>query len=157
MSGQLGAQARGRRLELQRLFSGFPDGKAGLGLLLLRVSIGAALLGQCVLSVARGLTASWSGALDVLSILAASALVAGALTPAAGVVAACVSLVRAFAPPAAAGAYGLDVGASLGLLIVIGVTVALLGPGAYSVDARLFGRREIVVPRAPRSGRCEDA
>jgi hypothetical protein len=30
------------------------------------------------------------------------------------------------------------------------VTVALLGPGAFSVDARLFGRREIVVPRAAR-------
>jgi hypothetical protein len=24
----------------------------------------------------------------------------------------------------------------------------LLGPGAFSVDARLFGRREIVIPRA---------
>ena len=32
------------------------------------------------------------------------------------------------------------------------VTVALLflGPGAYSVDARLFGRREIVIPRRSR-------
>jgi hypothetical protein len=25
-----------------------------------------------------------------------------------------------------------------------------VGPGAFSVDARLFGRREIVVPRASR-------
>jgi hypothetical protein len=32
----------------------------------------------------------------------------------------------------------------------MGLTIALLGPGAYSVDARLFGRREIVVPRARR-------
>jgi len=77
-------------------------------------------------------------------------VVAGALTPAAGVVAAGVTLVRPFAPPAAAGAYGFDDGASLGLLFVMGVTVALLVPGAFSVDARLFGRREIVVPRAAR-------
>ena len=26
------------------------------------------------------------------------------------------------------------------------VSIALLGPGAYSLDARLFGRREIVFP-----------
>jgi hypothetical protein len=25
---------------------------------------------------------------------------------------------------------------------------ALLGPGAYSLDARLFGRREIIIPQA---------
>jgi len=26
------------------------------------------------------------------------------------------------------------------------IVIALLGPGAYSVDARLFGRREVVFP-----------
>ena len=26
------------------------------------------------------------------------------------------------------------------------IVIALLGPGAYSVDARLFGRRELVFP-----------
>jgi hypothetical protein len=26
------------------------------------------------------------------------------------------------------------------------LTVAGLGPGAFSVDARLFGRREIIIP-----------
>ncbi len=31
-------------------------------------------------------------------------------------------------------------------MIVIAAAVALLGPGAFSVDARLFGRREIVIP-----------
>jgi hypothetical protein len=25
-----------------------------------------------------------------------------------------------------------------------------LGPGAFSLDARLFGRREIIIPPAPR-------
>jgi uncharacterized membrane protein YphA (DoxX/SURF4 family) len=37
--------------------------------------------------------------------------------------------------------------------IVISAAIALLGPGAYSVDARAFGMREIVIPlRAPSSG-----
>jgi uncharacterized membrane protein YphA (DoxX/SURF4 family) len=31
-------------------------------------------------------------------------------------------------------------------MIVMAVALALLGPGAFSVDARLFGRREIVIP-----------
>ncbi len=33
-------------------------------------------------------------------------------------------------------------------VIVVAAAVALLGPGAYSVDARLFGMREIVIARS---------
>lgn len=31
--------------------------------------------------------------------------------------------------------------------IVLSAAVALLGPGAFSLDARLFGRREIIIPK----------
>jgi uncharacterized membrane protein YphA (DoxX/SURF4 family) len=31
-------------------------------------------------------------------------------------------------------------------LIVLSIAVALLGPGAFSLDARMFGRREITIP-----------
>ena len=30
--------------------------------------------------------------------------------------------------------------------IAVSTALAFLGPGAYSIDARLFGRREIVIP-----------
>ena len=33
------------------------------------------------------------------------------------------------------------------------IAIALLGPGAYSVDARLFGRREIVFPSEEKDDR----
>ena len=33
------------------------------------------------------------------------------------------------------------------MVVVAGVAVALIGPGAFSVDSRLFGRREIIIPR----------
>jgi uncharacterized membrane protein YphA (DoxX/SURF4 family) len=33
------------------------------------------------------------------------------------------------------------------LALMMAISLALLGPGAYSVDARLFGRREITIPR----------
>jgi uncharacterized membrane protein YphA (DoxX/SURF4 family) len=37
-------------------------------------------------------------------------------------------------------------------LTAMSVILVLLGPGAYSLDARLFGRREIIIPdsRRPR-------
>jgi len=75
---------------------------------------------------------------------AALALAAGVLTPLAGV---------AVAILATAGAMGIGVSRSnTEALLVAGTAVAaaLLGPGAYSVDARLFGRREIVLSHAPR-------
>ena len=31
-------------------------------------------------------------------------------------------------------------------IAVLAVVVALLGPGAFSIDARMFGRREILIP-----------
>jgi uncharacterized membrane protein YphA (DoxX/SURF4 family) len=36
-------------------------------------------------------------------------------------------------------------------LIVMALVVVLVGPGAFSVDARVFGRREIIIPDAPRA------
>jgi hypothetical protein len=41
---------------------------------------------------------------------------------------------------------------SSALAVVFGLTILVaiigLGPGAFSVDARVFGRREIIIPRA---------
>jgi uncharacterized membrane protein YphA (DoxX/SURF4 family) len=37
-----------------------------------------------------------------------------------------------------------------GYIAVISIALLLLGPGAVSVDARLFGRREIIIPDDPR-------
>jgi len=34
-------------------------------------------------------------------------------------------------------------------LAVISAALVLLGPGAFSLDARLFGRREIIIPEGP--------
>lgn len=34
-------------------------------------------------------------------------------------------------------------------LVVLAAAIFLLGPGAFSLDARLFGRREIIIPKNP--------
>ena len=31
-------------------------------------------------------------------------------------------------------------------VVVLAAVIALLGPGAFSIDARMFGRREILIP-----------
>ena len=36
-------------------------------------------------------------------------------------------------------------------LIVMAIAIAVLGPGAFSLDARMFGRREIVIPTTGRA------
>jgi hypothetical protein len=38
------------------------------------------------------------------------------------------------------------------LSAVIALAVICLGPGALSLDARLFGRREIIIPTSFRKG-----
>jgi hypothetical protein len=35
-------------------------------------------------------------------------------------------------------------------VIVLTTVIALIGPGAFSIDARMFGRREILIPHTPR-------
>ncbi len=34
------------------------------------------------------------------------------------------------------------------LVVLVATAIAFLGPGAFSLDAALFGRREIVIPQA---------
>ena len=74
----------------------------------------------------------------ILSVLATAAgmlLIAGLWTPIAGALAAVVELWSAFSPPGDALIHIL--------LVTLGAALALVGPGAWSVDARLFGWKRI--------------
>ena len=134
---------------LQRFFSTFPSGLPGLGLVLLRLTLGAGLIGRGVLSFGEraeaGLT-PWG--LDVLGIPLGAALLVGFLTPALATVAVLTNLGTATMRIALGHTGTLEGELSRLLLAAIAAALALLGPGAFSVDARLFGRREIVVPRS---------
>jgi uncharacterized membrane protein YphA (DoxX/SURF4 family) len=137
---------------VQRLFSAFPDGPPGFGLLLLRAVVGltAAVQGAVFLTAAgpHTLVAWIAGGLATASGIT---VLIGFLTPGMG---ACVGVSTALlwysVPPP-----GVFLDGVTALIIVSdSAAIALLGPGAFSVDARLFGRREILIrhePHVPKS------
>ena len=117
---------------LQRLFSTFPSGWPGAGLLLFRLCLGIPLI---LFGVADFST--W----HVFAGIGGIFLIAGMWTPPTGILIAIVeswtawSLYRSRLPAAE-----MHV-----LLAGLSVSVAMLGPGAWSVDARLFGRKRFDV------------
>jgi uncharacterized membrane protein YphA (DoxX/SURF4 family) len=123
---------------VQRLFSTFPDGWPGTGLVFLR-AITAIPLAQRGISGELMATLSTAVILQLTAAGAAALLLVGLWTPVAGVLMALAELGLAFSRPA-------DPWMHI-LLAALGASLAMLGPGAWSVDARLFGRKRIQIPR----------
>jgi hypothetical protein len=135
-----------RRDALQRMFSVFPGGWPGVALLLLRAVVGATAVvqGTVCLTVADPTAGSWVA--GVLAFVSGAALLVGFLTPGAG---ALVSLgtIALTASWSSLPSWLLPVDRLAMILVVAdAAAIALLGPGAFSLDARLFGRREIIIP-----------
>lgn len=150
---RLGALQEGTREgdKLQRLFPSFPHGWPGVGLLLLRAAVGLSLALQGAACLAGGNREAWTWTVGSLAIATGASLLIGFLTPVTGGLAALASLgvLLSLLPPG--NPEGLDVlsGAPATIyLAVMATAVVLLGPGAFSLDARFFGRREIVIPHA---------
>jgi uncharacterized membrane protein YphA (DoxX/SURF4 family) len=135
---------------VQRFFSSFPDGRFGAGLLLLRAI--ASLVGISLVVVR--LIGTSPAALDVVtgavSIASSLAVLVGFFTPASATILAVT--VAWFWFPVHADVLRLGVPAAL-MTIAVAVAISLLGPGAFSIDARLFGPREIVISRGARAPR----
>ena len=118
---------------LQRLFSTFANGWPGLGLLIQRLVTGVALLHNAIAQMAAP-----AAGLMIPEITGAALglfILAGLWTPVLGVLVAAVELWIVLAG-------GSDIWMSL-MLAILGGTLAMIGPGAWSIDARLFGRKHI--------------
>jgi hypothetical protein len=134
---------------LPQAFSIFPDGWAGAGLLLLRVAAGLTLIGQ---GVAYFEDKHGSGllpfAVTCLVIAPGCLLLIGFWTRVMATLAAIIDIAVGFSwlPDPVVGPLGIPTTAILAA--VIAVAVLCLGAGALSADARIFGRREIIIPAA---------
>ena len=122
---------------LQRLFSTFPDGWPGFGILLLRLGAGTALICLGISRFLAALGEPVSAAGDLVAVIGGIFLLAGLWTPLMGALVAMDELWIA-----------LSVYSSQRegrwihiLLALLTAGVAMLGPGAWSLDARLFGRK----------------
>ena len=124
-------------LNVQRLFSMFPPGLPGLALLLLRASVALALLFEDYAH--RDELSIW---IQGAAILIAVALSAGYLTP---IVAAIGLMFHGLIWTG----WGGDSLAVASVIFLDAIALALLGPGAYSVDSYRFGRRVVVLPPPP--------
>ncbi len=125
-----------------RLFSKFPGGTAGLGLLLLRATLGImALVQSWMYLFGRENPSDFGKALGLSLGVIGTSLLIGFLTPLGGFV---IFLTSAAAIIRSLERADFDFPAFC--ITVISAALILLGAGAYSVDAKFFGRREIIFP-----------
>jgi uncharacterized membrane protein YphA (DoxX/SURF4 family) len=122
---------------VQRLFSTFPDGWLGAGLVFLR-AVTAIPLVEFIQGPAAP-TLTFSIALQVLAAGCSALLMVGLWTPIAGLFLAGAELSLLF--------FHCNSSSMLIVLAALGVALAMIGPGAWSVDARLFGRKRIRIPQ----------
>lgn len=119
---------------LQRLFSTFANGWPGVGLLLQRMLIAILLVRFGIIELADK---SFSPSMipQMIAACAGVLLLLGLWTPVVGSLIGAVELWIAFAS-------GSDPWIPI-VLGTFGATIAMIGPGAWSIDARLFGRKHI--------------
>ena len=122
---------------LQRLFSAFPDSWPGLGLFLLRVALGLRLIYLETPSLWGKPLEPTAFVQSLIGDAGAVLLLAGLWTPIAGTL---VALDEVWIVLSSYSSHREEMVLPI-FLGVVSVSLAMLGPGAWSVDARLFGRK----------------
>jgi putative oxidoreductase len=119
---------------VRRLFSTFAHGAPGIGLLLLRLTVGAMAITHDVMVFAKGPSPAFAAFHSFLAALALMLLV-GLWTPIVAALMAVSALLEALSH---------DVTwAQCVSVAFLSIALALIGPGAWSIDARLYGWKEI--------------
>ena len=115
----------------------FPEGGPGVALLLLRISVAAILV---ISAVSR--LSNFSHLLVAAAVLVGVLLLIGLFTPVSSWAAVAFGIANLVVDGHPSNSVIIVVATS----ILEAIALALLGPGAYSLDSKLFGRRVMVVP-----------
>jgi|SRR5208283_1942846 len=118
---------------VQRLFSTFAGGWPGMGLLLQRFLIGTILWREAFLRLDGGA----HFAMIVLQLVASALLVIGLGTPYIGLLVAATQIWEILSG-------STDLWTTI-IVCGLGLSLAMIGPGAWSMDARFFGRKHIEI------------
>ena len=122
---------------MRRLYSTFAGGWPGMGLVLMRLVVGFALIMHASSTLRSGAPAVATISAAVLAVLGIL-LISGLWTPIAGMLVVLLELWKILTLPGDPWV--------LGLLATISGALALLGPGLWSIDARLFGWKRVAPP-----------
>jgi len=143
------------RTILRKSYSTFPDGRSGVGLLFLRIvaAVATAAYGGILLfrldSIKHDQISYVSCLILSLVLISGSVfLILGLMMPIVSLLIVLCMVIEVYfrfarISPLEVSSFGL-----IGLLLLLSILIALvfLGPGAFSIDARLFGRRRIFIP-----------
>jgi len=124
-------------------FSRYVGGLPGTGLLILRATVGVtAVLQGCAFAPWHECGPSWLWSIAVVLCLGGGALILGTLTVLTSLTIVLVEMGTACSLlPALSHSQAGSV-----QVIAMTIAVILIGPGAFSIDARLFGLREVKIP-----------
>ncbi|HVO63900.1 MAG TPA: hypothetical protein VMT53_23460 [Terriglobales bacterium] len=121
---------------MRRLFSTFADGLPGAGLLVLRLFLGGALILGAIGAVLHG--SIIAAIANALAAIAGVFLLIGLWTPVVGAIVAVTELWMVLLLPQELRLHFLQA--------IFGIGLAMIGPGVWSLDARLYGWRRLEIP-----------
>lgn len=118
----------------------------------MRAAVGAVAIGYGAVDLTTSAHESFVPFLfGIVAAITGFSLVAGFLTPFAGGLVAIGATIIAFSWFSVPAPGQIETRLMAVFVAMVAVAVMPLGAGAFSVDARLFGRREIIIPRTTRS------